>query len=81
MAFESDWPVVEDRTVRDAPGPGRLYGVVRFKHVGVRVLALDREGFTYLVGQHRSAADCFSWELPAGGAEPGVDLVASTGPV
>jgi 8-oxo-dGTP pyrophosphatase MutT (NUDIX family) len=55
--------------------------MTRFKHVGVRVLPLDREGFTYLVGQHRYAADYFSWELPAGGAEPGVDLLASTGPV
>ena len=77
VAYESGWLKLEDRTVRDATGRERPYGVVRFKHVGLCVLPIDRAGFTYLVGQHRYAADYYSWELPAGGAEPGDGLLES----
>ena len=73
-AYESAWLALEHRTVRDAAGRERPYGVVRFKQVGVRILPIDNAGFTYLVGQRRYAADYYSWELPAGGAEAGTDL-------
>jgi hypothetical protein len=49
-AYEDGWFVVEDRTVRGSTGPERPYGVVRFKHVGARILPIDNQGFTYLVG-------------------------------
>jgi 8-oxo-dGTP pyrophosphatase MutT (NUDIX family) len=68
---------VEHRRVRDAAGRERPYGVVRFKHLGLRILPIDNAGFTYLVGQYRYAANYYSWELPAGGAETGEDHVAS----
>ena len=76
-AYESGWLAVEDRRVRDAAGRERPYGIVRFKHVGIRMLPIDNAGYTYLVGQHRYAADYYSWELPAGGAEAGEDLTES----
>ena len=74
VAFEDGWISVEDRHVQNAAGQQQPYSVVRFKKIGVRILPIDQAGCTYLVGQHRYAADYFSWELPAGGAEPGEDL-------
>ena len=51
--------------------------MVRFKKVGLRILPIDNAGCTYLVGQYRYGADTYSWELPAGGAEPGEDFGAA----
>ena len=70
QVYENGWIAVDDREVRDASGAVRPYGVVRFKVQGRCILPIDDEGFTYLVGQYRYAADRYSWELPAGGSDP-----------
>ena len=72
-AFESPWMRIETSPVTLPSGaPGR-YGVVRFKFLATGVLPIDEEGFTWLVGQHRFPHDEYSWELPEGGGEKGVD--------
>jgi ADP-ribose pyrophosphatase len=38
---------------------------------GLLVVALTEDNQVYLVGQHRYAADEYSWELPTGGVEEG----------
>ena len=38
---------------------------------GIVIVALTEESEVYLVGQHRYAADEYSWELPTGGVEEG----------
>jgi 8-oxo-dGTP pyrophosphatase MutT (NUDIX family) len=58
-----------EHLVRDPAGQERTYTVAHFRHVGVRVLPVDHEGCTTLVGQHRFAAGYYSWELPAGNRE------------
>jgi len=74
-AYDGPWIALDDNRVRDAAGQESPYAVVRFKKVGLRILPVDNGGFTYLVGQHRYGAGAYTWELPAGGAEPGEDFV------
>jgi 8-oxo-dGTP pyrophosphatase MutT (NUDIX family) len=68
--YEDGWIRLVEHKVRDASGAERPYAVVHFKKVGVRILPIDREGHTYLVGQYRFGSAYFSWELPAGGGDP-----------
>lgn len=37
----------------------------------MRVLPIDRDGYTWLVGQYCYASGAYSWELPSGGADLG----------
>src|SRR3712207_4742165 len=67
--YETDWLSMIEHQVRDAAGRESVYGAVHFKQVGLRIIPIDREGFTYLVGQYRFGAGYYSWELPAGGGE------------
>jgi 8-oxo-dGTP pyrophosphatase MutT (NUDIX family) len=76
-AYDGGWLALEHRMVRDASGRDAPYAVVRFKKVGLRILPIDNDGCTTLVGQYRYGADYYSWELPAGGAEGSEDLADS----
>jgi 8-oxo-dGTP pyrophosphatase MutT (NUDIX family) len=69
--YEDGWLSVIEHRVRDAADQESAYGVVHFRKVGLRILPIDREGYTYLVGQYRFGAGYYSWELPAGGGEKG----------
>lgn len=75
--YEDGFFALDDNRVLNAAGHEARYGVVRFKNVGVRILPLDADGCTFLVGQFRYGASYFSWELPAGSLETGED--AETG--
>jgi 8-oxo-dGTP pyrophosphatase MutT (NUDIX family) len=67
VTYENRWiRVIEHDVLNPAGNPG-IYGVVHVKHLAIRMLPLDEDGFTYLVGQHRFPGDYFSWELPEGG--------------
>ena len=48
-------------------GTDGTYGVVEFAHLAIGIVAIDEDGATYLVGQHRYPLDEFSWEIPEGG--------------
>jgi 8-oxo-dGTP pyrophosphatase MutT (NUDIX family) len=69
--YEDGWLSVVEHRVRDAADRESAYGVVHFRKVGLRILPVDEEGHTYLVGQYRFGAGYYSWELPAGGSEKG----------
>lgn len=76
IAFANPWISVEDHAVTHPDGSPGEYGVVRFKNIAVGILPIDDEGDIWLVGQHRYPHDCYSWELPEGGAplkEPPLD--------
>lgn len=68
VIYENDRMALrEDRVIN--PGGGQNeYGYVHFKTVAVAILPIDDRGFTRLVGQTRYTLDCYSWELPMGGA-------------
>ena len=69
--FDDPFIAVDEDRVIDPAGRETTYGVVRFKGRGLRILPIDSEGCTFLVGQWRYGAGYFSWELPAGNQEPG----------
>ncbi len=65
--YESPWIRVTHEEVTTPTGTAGIYGKVSFKHRALGVIALDEEGCTWLVGQHRYALDEWSWEIPEGG--------------
>lgn len=66
--YENPWLRLEHHRVTTPANTDGIYGKVCFKNIAVGVVPLDDEGFTYLVGQHRYPLDCYSWEIPEGGA-------------
>lgn len=77
VRFETPWIRVVENEVIDPAGQPAMYGTVHFRHRAVGVLAIDDEGYTWLVGQHRFPIDRYSWEIPEGGAKEGEDLLAA----
>lgn len=68
--YDNPWiSVTEHDVLRPGGNPG-IYGVCSMKGIAVGVVPVDAEGCTWLVGQHRFPRDCYSWELPEGGADP-----------
>ena len=76
--YDNPWINVTEYKVIN-PGGGRgIYGKVHFKNTAIGVVALDAEGYTWLVGQFRYTLEEFHWEIPEGGAPGGEDpLVAA----
>ncbi len=69
--YENEFISLIRHRVRDAADAEGEYGVVQYMQLGVRILPIDQEGHTWLVGQHRFAVGAYSWELPAGGGDLG----------
>jgi len=78
VGFENPWIKVEASKVTHPDGSPGTYGVVRFANLACGVLPIDDEGYTWLVGQHRFPFDAYSWELPEGGGQKGIDPQVST---
>ena len=72
-AYDNPWIRVEHREVLNPSGGAGIYGVVHFKNTAVGIVPLDREGFTWLVGQYRYTLERYSWEIPEGGGAVGSD--------
>lgn len=69
--FENPYvKIVRHEVTRPSGSPG-VYSVIQYKRVAVAILPVDAEGCTWLVGQYRYPHDCYEWEVPEGGAEPG----------
>jgi 8-oxo-dGTP pyrophosphatase MutT (NUDIX family) len=77
LRYENAWIEVTEHQVINPGGGAGIYGTVRFKHLAVGVLPIDDEGNTWLVGQYRYPLKRYSWEIPEGGGEPGVDPLES----
>lgn len=75
--FENPWIRVRDERVLGPGGKECEYGVVHFKHRAVGIVAVDEQGRTILVGQHRYPLDYYSWEIPEGGCRRDEDLEAA----
>src|SRR5436305_10845036 len=82
MSGDSPWKTRRSEQVHDAKlfvlnrdkaeirGAGECdYTWLRFKVVGVTVLAVDDDGTTYLIGQHRYPSSHFTWELIRGAGD------------
>jgi 8-oxo-dGTP pyrophosphatase MutT (NUDIX family) len=66
-AYENAWIRVEHHEVLNPAGNPGIYGKVHFKNTAISIVAIDSEGFTYLVGQFRYTLNAYSWEVPEGG--------------
>ncbi len=75
LVYENPWiNLTEYQVITPAGKPG-IYGKVHFKNIAIGVIALDDQGNTYLVGQHRFVLDAYSWEITEGGCPEGTDYL------
>ena len=71
QVYDNNWiQVNEDQVINPAGGKG-IYGRVHFKNKAIGIIALDDQGNTWLVGQHRYPLNAYSWEIPEGGCPLG----------
>jgi 8-oxo-dGTP pyrophosphatase MutT (NUDIX family) len=65
--YDNKWiNVTEYQVINPAGGKG-IYGKVHMKNKAIGIIALDKENYTWLVGQYRYTLNEFSWEIPEGG--------------
>jgi ADP-ribose pyrophosphatase len=69
----SRWVELIAREVEFAPGEIEVYHAVKQQDY-LAIVAVTPSGHFPLVHQYRPALESFTWELPAGLAEPGEDL-------
>ena len=72
IIYENPWIKLREDQVVAPSGAQGIYSVVESR-VAVGVLAFDSSGDIYLVGQYRYPTQCYSWEIPEGGADHGED--------
>ena len=77
VIYDNQWIGLTEYDVINPSGGKGIYGKVRFKNLAVGVLPLDKEGYTWLVGQYRFPLEAYSWEIPEGGGDPLVAPVES----
>ncbi|MDN3582177.1 NUDIX domain-containing protein [Mucilaginibacter flavus] len=75
--YDNPWINVTEYQVINPSGNPGIYGKVHFKNLAIGVLPLDDELNTYLVGQYRFTINQYSWEMPEGGGQIGVDPLDS----
>lgn len=75
VVYDNPWiRVSHDEVVTPANTDG-IYGKVHFKNHAVGILAIDEEGYTWLVRQTRYVFDQSTWEIPEGGCPVGESLL------
>ncbi len=66
--YENPWiKVTHEKVLTPNNTPG-IYGRVHFKNRAVGVIPIDDQGNTWLVKQSRYTLDCYTLEIPEGGA-------------
>jgi len=75
--YENPWIKISHEEVITPAGTPGIYGVVHFKNRAVGIVPIDEEGNTWLVRQSRYTLDCFTWEIPEGGAPYGEEMLAA----
>ncbi len=73
--FDNPWITVIENEVIHPNGEDGLYTIVHFKRKAVAVVPIDDDDHTWLVGQFRYAHDCYEWEIPEGGSDPGEEPI------
>ena len=69
--YDNNWIMLEEHQVINPAGGNGIYGKVHFKNKAIGIVALDEEGNTWLVGQHRYTLNEYTWEIPEGGCPLG----------
>ena len=65
--YDNPWININEHQVLNPSGGRGIYGVVSFKNIAIGIVPIDKEGYTYLVGQYRYTLNQYSWEIPEGG--------------
>ena len=74
--YKNPWITLrEDQVVQPDGNPG-IYGVIEAR-IATGVVALTSNDEIVLVGQYRYPTECYSWEIPEGGAEIGEDPLSA----
>lgn len=72
--YTNEWIRLREDQVLRPDGARGIYGVLETrKATGVVALTPERE--VYLVGQYRYPTQCYSWEIPEGGADEGEEAL------
>lgn len=67
--YENPWIVVQEDQVLNPSGKPGIYGTVSFKNKALGIVPIDKDGYTWLVGQYRYPLNEYSWEIPMGGGK------------
>ena len=73
--YDNPWIRISHENVITPAGSQGIYGRIHFKNKAITIIPLDKEGNTWLVGQHRYVLDAYSWELPMGGGPLTMDAI------
>jgi ADP-ribose pyrophosphatase len=67
--YDSPWIGLTKHDVLNPNGNPGTYSVVHFKNIAIGILPLDKDRYTYIVGQYRYPLNLYSWEIPEGGGK------------
>jgi 8-oxo-dGTP pyrophosphatase MutT (NUDIX family) len=77
VKYQNSWIEVTEHQVVNPSGSDSIYGKVHFKNKALGIIPVDKEGNTWLVGQHRYPLNEYSWEIPMGGGPLELDILES----
>ena len=75
--YDNPWISVKEDAVLNPAGNNGIYGTVHFKNKAIGIIPLDKDNYTWLVGQYRYPLNEYSWEIPMGGGSLNEDLLVS----
>ncbi|MAY83692.1 MAG: DNA mismatch repair protein MutT [Flavobacteriales bacterium] len=70
--YDNPWIKLTEHKVLNPAGNDGIYGVIHFKNLAIGIIPLDKDGYSYLVGQYRFPLEEYSWEIPEGGGKHGI---------
>ncbi|PQA59866.1 NUDIX domain-containing protein [Siphonobacter curvatus] len=77
VVYDNPWIRLRHEEVITPAGTSGIYGVAHFKNKAIGIIPIDKEGYTWLVGQYRYPLEEYSWEIPMGGGSIDVDPLIS----
>lgn len=75
--YDSPWISLTKHDVLNPNGNPGTYSVVHFKNLAIGILPLDKDNYTWIVGQYRYPVNQYSWEIPEGGGKRDVQPLDS----
>lgn len=75
--YTNPWIALTEYQVINPSGKPGIYGKVHFNNLAIGIVPLDNDMNTYLVGQYRFPLNEYSWEIPEGGGQLGIEPLDS----
>jgi ADP-ribose pyrophosphatase len=75
--YDSPWIGLTKHDILNPNGNPGTYSVVHFKNLAIGILPLDKDYYTWIVGQYRYPINQYSWEIPEGGGQRDVPPLIS----